>query len=273
MSKATHTEHFYATAEAWRACIAKARGSKHPTHKGNIAEEAWRGLFEDYLPSRYRVGSGFVIGACGSQSKQIDCIVYDSLYTPTLFNAGGMLYIPAESVHAVFEIKQRVEKRNIVQAADKIASVRTISRTSAPYVGDGEARPPKEHFPIIGGLLARERRGQWDAIREYIDSSRNRYPDDRDSSTSGSQESMGEKKAYSIGHPSALDIVLTSESGYISYFRGYLSDPHIESGDMALMRGVWQLVRALQQQGTVPAIDMLKWLGSITESAEDAGGK
>jgi hypothetical protein len=46
------------------------------------------------------------------------------------------MYIPAESVYAVFEVKQDV-KGNIDYAAQKVESVRRLKRTSIEMVASG----------------------------------------------------------------------------------------------------------------------------------------
>ena len=97
-----------------------------------------------------------VIDAEGKISQQIDCIISDNVFTPTFWGDHGYVYIPAEAVYAVFEIRQSANKENIDYASEKIKSVRNLRRTSAPYTGDGQNRPPKCPFRIVGGLMVRE---------------------------------------------------------------------------------------------------------------------
>ena len=71
-----------------------------------------------------------------------------------VFNQDGAIYIPAESVYAVFEVKQELDKANFLYAAEKIKSVRLLNRTSAPIVhAGGEIHDPKPPFRIMGGVL------------------------------------------------------------------------------------------------------------------------
>ena len=62
------------------------------------------------------------------------------------------LYIPAESVYAVFEVKQDV-KGNIEYAAKKIESVRKLKRTSIEMVASGKTMDARPLTKIIGGIL------------------------------------------------------------------------------------------------------------------------
>ena len=128
----------------------------HSTLRGNATEEIWRNRLKAILSSRFSIGSGTVFDAHGDKSDQIDCIVYDGMYTPKYFGENNELYIPAEAVYAVFEIKQIVDKGCLNYVVGKLRSVRRFHRTSSPYISDGETKEPKEKFEIIGGLLASE---------------------------------------------------------------------------------------------------------------------
>lgn len=126
----------------------------HPGTLGDATELDWRGMLADFLPRRYGVAKAFVIDVHGSMSQQLDIVIHDRHYSPLLFEVGGAHFIPAESVYAVFEIKQALSKRHIEYAGEKIASVRGLYRTSVGFAtatGDAPAQEPKR---IIGGILA-----------------------------------------------------------------------------------------------------------------------
>jgi hypothetical protein len=86
------------------------RVSTHPGAKEDSAQLNWKAMLDDHLPSRYRVAKGFVIDSHGGVSDEIDLVVYDRQYSPLLFNRDGILYVPAESVYAVLEVKQQLDK-------------------------------------------------------------------------------------------------------------------------------------------------------------------
>jgi hypothetical protein len=91
-------------------------------------------------------------------SDQLDIVIHDRRYPPLLFEVGGAHFIPAESVYAVFEVKQDISKRHIKYAGDKIASVRRLDRTSVGFptaTGPAERREPQR---ILGGLVTLDRR-------------------------------------------------------------------------------------------------------------------
>ena len=130
----------------------------HPGAKGSATEEGWREMLGEYLPKRYCVSKAFVIDADGGQSDEIDLVVYDRQYSPFLFKQDGAIFIPAESVYAVFEVKQSLTAQNVGYAIEKAASVRRLRRTSVTITHVAGTSDPRPLFPILAGLLdSRER--------------------------------------------------------------------------------------------------------------------
>ena len=225
----------------WQGKIAASKDIDHGPAKGTASEDAWLELLRRYFPTRYKVESGFVISADGEKSDQIDCIVYDGTFTPTFFTEHNQSHVPAEAVYAVFEIKQSVTSSEIKYASEKAESVRMLHRTSAPYTGDGKSRPPKPHFPIIAGLLARKIDAKkWDTPISHLREIRDSQPTNK-----------------------WLDIVLTTEDGGVDYLSDEAigsASPKIYSKKGGLMFGILRVVRTMVKQGTVPAVNWDEWL-------------
>lgn len=126
----------------------------HPTAKGDASELNWIEWLKTYLPKRYQVDKAFVIDSNNSISQQLDLVIYDRQYSPFVFHQDGAIFIPAESVYAVFEVKQELAKDTLLYAGEKIKSVRLLTRTSAPIVhAGGVIAAPKPPFRICGGIL------------------------------------------------------------------------------------------------------------------------
>ncbi|ADY35764.1 hypothetical protein Bacsa_1179 [Phocaeicola salanitronis DSM 18170] len=125
---------------------------EHPGSKGDATEQHWIEFLRAYLPERYKVDKAIVIDSTGNVSEQMDVVIYDAIYTPFIFKQDGFMYIPAESVYAVFEVKQDV-KGYIGYAAKKIESVRKLKRTSISMVASGITKPARPLTKIIGGIL------------------------------------------------------------------------------------------------------------------------
>lgn len=137
----------------------------HGTTIGDASEVNWTAMLRSFLPARYGVGPVFAVDSLGRQSHQIDVAVYDRQYAPLWFETpAGVLFVPAESIYAAFEVKPEINKSLAGYAGEKIASVRALHRTSAPirYVeGVYSAQDPSSK-PILGGLLAV--RSGWTAL-------------------------------------------------------------------------------------------------------------
>lgn len=126
----------------------------HEGTKGTGSENVWIKFLETYLPKRYSVANAKVVDYDGNTSDAIDVVIYDSQYTPFVFNQAGIKYIPAESVYAVFEAKQNINKTLLEYATKKVKSVRKLTRTSAPIIDRGVQKPAPALFRIMGGFLS-----------------------------------------------------------------------------------------------------------------------
>lgn len=125
----------------------------HPVAKGDASENSWLEMMNAYLPKRYVASKGFVVDSQGSVSDQIDLIIFDRQYSPFIFKMDSTEYVPAESVYAAFEVKQSLNRDNLIYAQKKIASVRKLARTSLPVPNIYGKSDPKEPPYIHGGLL------------------------------------------------------------------------------------------------------------------------
>lgn len=138
--------------------VAKLRNTrsnvKHPTAKGNVTESSWRAMLQNYLPKRYAVETAFIIDSLGNVSEQIDLVIFDRHFSPFLFHEDGAYHIPAESVYAVFEIKQEANKAHLLYAAKKAESVRKLKRTSSAIIHAGGKHLPVVPKEIIAGFLS-----------------------------------------------------------------------------------------------------------------------
>lgn len=142
----------------------------HPTAKGGETELNWIGLLRAYLPERYKVDTGFVVDYEGNISDQIDIIIYDRHFTPFIFRGENVVYIPAEGVYAVFEVKPHFDKNYFDYSIKKLESVRQLKRTSANFahiLGNDK----KILFKIIGGILCKEMKSKscYNEIKEGDD--------------------------------------------------------------------------------------------------------
>lgn len=126
---------------------------EHASTSGAATEKHWIDLFNRYLPQRYRTTPAFVVDSTGRRSRQIDIAIFDNLYSPLMFPHASGLHIPAESVYAIFEVKQTITRQWIREASEKAATVRAMRRTSVPIIAGGKRRTPIKPAPILTGIL------------------------------------------------------------------------------------------------------------------------
>src|SRR5574337_41070 len=126
----------------------------HNGDRGEVNEQFFIDFLRAYLPNRYTVEKAIVLDSLGQVSHSIDIVVFDRQYTPTLLDNDKHRYVPAEAVYAVFECKPTIDKGYLEYAADKIASVRKLHRTSVDIYQAGGFFKKKEQCPLVGGILA-----------------------------------------------------------------------------------------------------------------------
>lgn len=97
-----------------------------------------------------------MIDSNGDESDAIDIIIYDRHYTPIIYNQQGYPYIPAESVYAVLESKQDLDKELVDYAGGKAESVRKLKWTSGSITAITGTHKPREPFRILAGIVAYE---------------------------------------------------------------------------------------------------------------------
>lgn len=201
----------------------------HPGSKGDASEDVWLRLFQKYLPNRYCTDKAHVVDSRDSFSDQIDAVVYDQQYSPFILNYGGQKVVPAESVYAAFEAKQKVDSNNIRYAQEKIASVRGLHRTSLPIPYADGTYPPKELNPIVGGVLALD--SDWNpALSKPLREALNNAQDE-----------------------GRLDMGCVAAHGYFYSEEGAYQ---LQSGGKPATAFLFRLMSTLQESATVPMIDI-----------------
>jgi len=201
----------------------------HPGTQGEVNETHFIEVLRRYLPKRYAVETGIVLDSTGATSDQIDVIIYDNQYTPTLLDQQGHRFVPAEAVYGVFEAKPTINKGCLLYAAGKAESVRRLSRTSVPIAHAGGEFPAKPLFPIVAGIIA--------GAIEWA----------------GGFASSAFRKSYkSLSELERLDCGLAVSGGCFDMYSGTLevAPPH-----QALAYFLFRLLQKLQSLGTVPAVD------------------
>jgi hypothetical protein len=225
-------------AEFWR--IRAATG--HPVSKGDDLEEAWRKTLAGFLPGRYAVNKAQVVDCEGNVSDQIDLVVHDRHFSPTFLVSAGQVWVPAEAVLAVFEVKPELNKEKVEYAGQKVASVRRLQRTSANIRQLAQDAGPAPVGRILGGLLT--------AASDWT-------PD---------FGASFEDALAGLGEAGRLDIGCTLDAGMWE-----VRDPDAPKAvthagkDVGLATFALRLVARLNSFGTVPALDYDRYTADLVD--------
>jgi hypothetical protein len=212
--------------------------SQSITHSGTLGEVNELHFVEvlrKYLPRRYAIDTAIVIDSCGATSDQIDVVVYDNQYTPTLLDQESHRFVPAESVYAVFEVKPTINKPYLEYAADKAQSVRKLTRTSIPIIHAGGEFPA-----IVAGIIA--------ASIEWAD---------------GFHSEAFKSGLAALESPRQLDCGLAVSGGC---FDTYQSSITLGPTGHALAYFIFRFLQKLQSLGTVPAIDWNQYASILSDN-------
>jgi hypothetical protein len=206
---------------------------EHASTSGAATERHWIDLFNRYLPQRYRTTPAFVVDSTGRRSRQIDIAIFDNLYSPLMFPHSSGLHIPAESVYAIFEVKQTITRQWIREASEKAASVRRMSRTSVPIIAGGKTRKPIPPAPILAGILGSTSIWTPRTFKQNLASALEDLPT-----------------------PDRLDLGCALEHGSFEQTNKGIK---VSTQDESLIFFMLRLLDRLRKMGTAPAADLMKY--------------
>jgi hypothetical protein len=201
---------------------------------GDVNEKHVIAVLRSHLPRRYQVSSAIILDSAGNTSDQIDVVVFDEQYTPTLLDQQDHRFVPSEAVYAVFEVKPTINKSYLQYAANKAESVRKLKRTSIEIHHAGGVYPAKPLFPIIAGIVATDLEWKSGFGPTFLDIYRG-LRDDR-----------------------FLDCGLAVSGHHFDSYDGS-GNPLVFSGDGSFAFFLFRLLQKLQTLGTVPAVDWTRY--------------
>ncbi|HEX8433128.1 MAG TPA: DUF6602 domain-containing protein [Longimicrobium sp.] len=86
---------------------------------GEWKESVLRALLRRHLPRTIGVGRGFIVGP-RQPSSQIDVLLYDTSF-PVLHQDGDLVFVTADAVRAIIEVKATLRRNNVPEALRKLA--------------------------------------------------------------------------------------------------------------------------------------------------------
>lgn len=242
----------------------------HPGSKGDSLENAWIEWLSKYLPNRYSVDKAIIIDHLGNTSHQIDIVIYDNWFTPFIFSQNGFHYIPAEGVYAVFEVKPDISdysdnKTNIEYCGEKIESVRKLVRTSTNMINSGKIFDPRPLTKIIGGILTSTKSGDRTNNKTI-----NKHIQEQVNLRSIDIGCIADYGSFFVDYEPSEEIMELGQDVYLKFYENRIcKEIKYSKPENSLVTFFMQLTRHLQQSiGTVPAIDLQKYLDTIGETID-----
>ncbi len=211
---------------------------------GSVNEKYFIDILRAFLPHRYQVSSAIILDSDGNTSEQIDVVVYDSQYTPTLLAQQDHKFVPAEAVYAVFEVKPTINKTYLEYTAKKAASVRKLKRYSSDTYHLQGITPKKEYFKIVAGIIS--------INVSWVDGLGATF----------------QKNFYGLTDDKHLDCALAVSGWYFDAYRFDVNkaseSPCLFEGSSSLTYFLFRFLRKLQTLATVPSIDCERYAAILT---------
>ena len=151
-------------AEQTMAQLEEAKVFQLRLSRGELREAVVAAAIRPWLPERYGLGSGEVVGADGSRSSALDILIYDALYSVVFKSVGGKLLCPAESVFGTIEVKTMLNADELDDGIRKGQSLANIARertdayrftpTAGLVLGDGLTGDLRPRHHYVTGIVA-----------------------------------------------------------------------------------------------------------------------
>ena len=128
----------------------------HYAESGAEVEIILKDFLNEHIPKRFAADSGLVIDVEDNISLQTDVIIYDAINSPVYRKGERVLILPNDNVAAVIEVKSRLNKRELEDAAKKISSVKKLKTTPITGVDQPVTFSPLVNTKTMGVVFAYE---------------------------------------------------------------------------------------------------------------------
>lgn len=100
----------------------------HNGSKGTVRENIVNKIIRPFLPVCYGLSGGEAFDSEGNTSKQLDLVVYDSVFSYIIPYIDNYIQFPCESVYGNIEIKSFLNKDELIKAIENIKSMKSLKR-------------------------------------------------------------------------------------------------------------------------------------------------
>ncbi|MFV8258303.1 DUF6602 domain-containing protein [Bdellovibrio bacteriovorus] len=105
------------------------KNNPHYGDAGSEVEDILKTFLKERMPRRFDAEGGYVVGADEKISLQTDVIIFDALNCPIYRRTKQACIVPRDNVAAVIEVKSKLNKEELKDAAKKIAAAKKINPT------------------------------------------------------------------------------------------------------------------------------------------------
>ena len=83
-------------------------------------------LIKGVIPEKYKITKGIIQDSKGAQSNETDLIIYNPEILPSILFGNSLSFVPAEAVDYTFEIKSRLNAKEIKTTIDKFQNCKGL---------------------------------------------------------------------------------------------------------------------------------------------------
>ncbi|MHC2086527.1 DUF6602 domain-containing protein [Methylobacterium sp. CM6244] len=105
---------------------------EHNGNRGDSRESAVIAYLYQVFPTAYGFAKGEIFDADGTNSGEVDVIIYDTVHSPVFRDTSNKLLCPNESSYGAIEVKSNLTKLELNNCQEKIARYRKLQRPQAP---------------------------------------------------------------------------------------------------------------------------------------------
>ena len=137
---------------------------QHCGERGQFREHVIGQFLRPMLPECYGIGSGQVFSEDGTESREIDIVLYDRVFSGVLFRDAPSSLFPCESVYGSIEVKSNLTTAELESSIENVRSVKRLKRAPSdmcdllPFrrlgIGNGLQIDPRTRNPYLGFIFA-----------------------------------------------------------------------------------------------------------------------
>jgi hypothetical protein len=103
----------------------------HMGDRGSFREVIIQRFLRPFLAECYGLSAGEVFSSDGTQSAQVDIVIFDAVFSTVLFKDGPTRLFPAESIFGSIEIKSNLTAHELDLSCRNVVSVKQLQRATS----------------------------------------------------------------------------------------------------------------------------------------------